>query len=106
MSMNAKRLRIVFLVIVLAFAGVIVHDAIVPIPRQFSTRTLVAAIEQYRAHVSPHLKGRVFCRFQPTCSEYGLVSVKKYGALRGGARAAWRVLRCGPWTPAGTVDPP
>lgn len=83
-----------------------VHDAIVPVERQFATRGAIAAIEQYRAHVSPRLRGRVFCRFKPTCSEYGLLAVKKYGAYRGGLKALYRIARCQPMTRMGTVDLP
>jgi hypothetical protein len=88
------------------FIVVLLHDAIVPIERQFATRAAVAAIGQYREHVSPRLRGRVFCRFKPTCSEYGLLAVKKYGAYRGGVKAFWRVARCFPTTPMGTVEYP
>lgn len=85
---------------------VTVHDAAVPREREWSTGALVAIIEEYREHVSPRLVGRVQCRFTPTCSTYGLAAVQKYGAVRGSLRAAGRILRCGPWTPAGTVDIP
>ncbi|HEX9669296.1 MAG TPA: membrane protein insertion efficiency factor YidD [Thermoanaerobaculia bacterium] len=46
------------------------------------------------------------CRFRPSCSRYAEGAVRKRGALVGGALAVGRVLRCGPWTPAGTFDPP
>jgi putative membrane protein insertion efficiency factor len=46
-----------------------------------------------------------FCRHTPTCSEYGYQAVDKYGVIKGGWIAFLRVLRCGPWTPAGTYDP-
>jgi putative membrane protein insertion efficiency factor len=70
------------------------------------TRSALAAIESYQAHVSPHLRGVVQCRFVPTCSHYGHDAIAKYGVFKGGAKAAWRIARCGPWTKAGTVDPP
>lgn len=85
---------------------VAVHDAAVPREREWSTNILLAGIGEYREHISPRLKGRVQCRFIPTCSAYGMESVRKHGALRGAARAASRILRCGPWTPLGTIDPP
>lgn len=47
----------------------------------------------------------VNCRFTPTCSHYGADAIRHHGALGGGWRAAWRILRCGPWTPKGTNDP-
>lgn len=72
----------------------------------FGTRPALYAVDEYRAHVSPHLKGVVQCRFVPTCSYYGRESIRKYGPIIGGAKAAWRIARCGPWTPLGTSDPP
>lgn len=44
------------------------------------------------------------CRFYPTCSHYGYQAVYKYGALKGGVMAVWRVLRCNPFNPGG-YDP-
>jgi len=85
-------------------AAVAVHDATVPVSREVTTRMAVASIEQYRRHVSPRLQGMVRCRFQPSCSAYGLEAVKRYGAFRGGWRAVKRVARCTPATPMGTVD--
>jgi len=74
--------------------------------RQWTARALVGAISAYQATLSPLVGGAgVRCRFVPTCSHFGKDAIKKYGALRGSARAAGRVLRCGPWTPMGTVDP-
>lgn len=42
-----------------------------------------------------------FCRFQPTCSEYAIKALEKYGFWRGGFKAVWRVLRCNPWNKGG-----
>lgn len=44
------------------------------------------------------------CRFTPTCSRYALDAVRRYGALRGGWLAFWRVLRCNPFNRGG-YDP-
>ncbi|MDI3299655.1 MAG: membrane protein insertion efficiency factor YidD [Bacillota bacterium] len=63
---------------------------------------LVGAIRFYRRWISP-LKPPS-CRFTPTCSEYALEAVLKHGPARGSALAAWRVIRCGPWSPGG-YDP-
>lgn len=46
-----------------------------------------------------------FCRFHPSCSEYTVRAVYKYGVFRGYARGVWRILRCNPWS-AGGVDEP
>ena len=45
-----------------------------------------------------------FCRFTPSCSEYGAQAITKYGIIKGGLMAAWRVLRCNPWNKGG-YDP-
>jgi hypothetical protein len=45
-----------------------------------------------------------FCRFHPTCSEYGYQAVEKYGVIRGGFIALWRIVRCNPWNRGG-YDP-
>lgn len=75
--------------------------------RQITARTLLAAIHAYQATLSQAMPSLgVRCRFRPSCSHYAEGAVAGYGAFGGSLLAAWRVLRCGPWTPAGTVDPP
>jgi len=44
------------------------------------------------------------CRFYPSCSHYGYQAIYKYGVIKGGAMATWRVLRCNPFNPGG-FDP-
>ncbi len=92
--------------IVLVFVAWLAHDLLVPPRYALDARAAVAAIDQYRSHVSPHLRGIVQCRFTPTCSWYGHESIRKHGLLVGGAQTAWRLARCGPWTKLGTVDLP
>jgi len=64
---------------------------------------LIAAVRLYQIILSPVL-GRQ-CRFTPTCSEYFILAVKKYGALRGAFRGVLRICRCHPFHPGG-YDPP
>jgi uncharacterized protein len=45
-----------------------------------------------------------FCRFHPTCSEYAIQAIEKYGFIKGGLKAVWRVLRCNPFN-SGGFDP-
>ena len=76
-----------------------------PPAAQWTTAAAVGSIHLYQATLSPVFgKLGVQCRFTVTCSHYGEQAVQKYGAVRGGYLAAKRVLRCGPWTPMGTVD--
>lgn len=44
------------------------------------------------------------CKYYPTCSQYALEAIKKYGAFKGLALAVWRVLRCNPFSKGG-YDP-
>ena len=94
----------------LALAAVVVLaglDLSRPPQAQLAARGLVGGLRLYRATLSaPLARLGVACRFRPTCSVYAEAVIARDGALRGAARAAGRVLRCGPWTPAGTVDPP
>lgn len=46
-----------------------------------------------------------YCQFYPSCSEYGVRAVMKYGVVRGYAKAFWRVLRCNPWSEGGVDEP-
>ena len=92
------------LILAFVLGAIFAHDLIVP--HGFGERAALAGISAYRSHISPHLRGVVVCRFRPTCSVYGYQSIQKHGLFMGGLRTVWRVMRCGPWTPLGTYDPP
>lgn len=62
----------------------------------------IVLIKCYRLFISP-LKPPT-CRFVPTCSEYALQAIEKYGIIRGGSMAIRRILRCHPFHPGG-YDP-
>ena len=66
-------------------------------------RLLIGLARLYQRLISPSLIPR--CRFQPTCSEYFILAVRKYGFLRGTLRSLWRICRCNPWN-SGGFDPP
>jgi hypothetical protein len=64
---------------------------------------LLNLIRFYRKRISP---GRPpCCRFVPTCSQYALEAVEKYGALKGGWLALRRLLRCNPFYKGDIFDP-
>ena len=94
------------LIVIAVVAIIALHDFTVPHGRGFAARGALFIIDEYRAHASPRLRGRVSCRFTPTCSAYGRASIAKHGFAKGSAKTAWRIARCGPWTPAGTTDLP
>ena len=66
-------------------------------------RFLLAVFRFYRRHLSRH-KGKPTCRYVPTCSQYAIQAVERYGAWRGGWMALWRILRCNPFSKGG-YDP-
>ncbi len=75
--------------------------------RQVSANLLLLAIHGYQATLSKAMPSLgVRCRFTPSCSRYGEGAIRKHGAVMGVLRTAARIGRCGPWTPAGTYDPP
>ena len=63
---------------------------------------LVMLIKGYKKIISPLFPPS--CRFYPTCSEYGIQAITKYGAIKGGLKTAWRILRCNPLNKGG-YDP-
>ena len=56
-------------------------------------------VHAYRLLVSPLIGPR--CRFHPTCSRYALDALEEFGVLKGSMLAAWRLLRCNPWSRGG-----
>ena len=93
--------------VVLVTAGAILFDLARPPARQASARLAVAGIHLYQRALSPAAaRAGAICRFTPTCSRYAETVISRDGILRGGWRSLKRIARCGPWTPAGTVDRP
>ena len=65
-------------------------------------KILIFIIKAYQTYISP--MKRTKCPYYPSCSAYGLEAVEKYGALKGGLLAIWRILRCNPFSKGG-YDP-
>jgi uncharacterized protein len=65
-------------------------------------RIAIAPIRLYQLVISPALPAR--CKYYPTCSQYAVQAIQRYGILRGLVLAAWRLLRCNPFSHGG-FDP-
>jgi uncharacterized protein len=63
---------------------------------------LIKLIQFYRKFVSPMKNTK--CPYIPSCSEYGLEAIEKYGAFKGSMLAIWRIVRCNPFSKGG-YDP-
>lgn len=72
-------------------------------------KAVIGVIKIYQKTISPdhgvfsHGERHV-CRYEPTCSQYTIDAVQKYGVLTGVGKGAWRILRCNPWSKGG-YDP-
>lgn len=66
-------------------------------------KSLIFLIRVYQRWISP-LKLRPSCRFYPTCSQYAVEAILKYGGIKGGIMAVKRILKCHPFHPGG-YDP-
>jgi len=62
----------------------------------------ILLVKGYKRAISPLFPPS--CRFYPTCSEYAIQAFSKYGVIKGGAKATWRILRCNPFHKGG-LDP-
>ncbi len=60
---------------------------------------LTGPIAFYRRAISPGLPQR--CKYHPSCSRYALEAIRRFGILKGSVLAAWRLLRCNPWSHGG-----
>jgi putative membrane protein insertion efficiency factor len=63
---------------------------------------VLAPIMVYQRVISPAIPRR--CKYEPTCSRYAVEAIREYGILKGLVLAAWRLLRCNPWSYGG-YDP-
>jgi len=65
-------------------------------------RFFIWLIRGYQKYISPTLPSS--CKYRPTCSEYAIDAIAKYGAFKGFFMAVWRILRCNPFSKGG-YDP-
>lgn len=63
----------------------------------------IKLIRFYQILISPHLGSN--CKFSPTCSNYAIEALKKYGPIKGSFLSIVRVLKCNPWSKSCGCDP-
>jgi len=71
--------------------------------REFIRKLLIGMVRFYQRAVSPLLGSN--CRFSPSCSQYTIEAIEKYGAIRGIWKGVKRIARCHPFSTGG-YDPP
>ena len=72
--------------------------------RRFGMKIILIKIIRFYQKYLSALKGRATCIYTPTCSQYAIEAIEKHGVLKGGLLAAWRILRCNPFSKGG-YDP-
>jgi putative membrane protein insertion efficiency factor len=70
--------------------------------KRLLTALLIAPIRAYQRWISPGLAPR--CRYYPTCSAYAVEAIRELGPVRGTILAAWRLLRCNPFSHGGVDE--
>ena len=80
-------------------------DAMRPPQSQWSVRLFTASVAGYHQYLHPFSSQFIRCRYVPTCSNYAIEAVAKYGILKGGWISLRRVLSCRSSIPMGTRDP-
>jgi uncharacterized protein len=69
---------------------------------QYAGKIIILCVRIYQLCLSPFLGP--CCRFYPTCSEYAITAIRRYGPLKGSLSGLRRICRCHPWNPGG-YDP-
>jgi len=89
----------------MVFIALVAADAARPPAQQFTAQGYVLAVHGYHAWIHPLIARYVRCRFKPSCSNYSVEAVRRYGIGRGLAMTAERLVRCRTSVPFGTADP-
>jgi hypothetical protein len=94
-----------YLTLIALAIGVFRADSVRSPDRQVSSRAYIAFVHAYQRKASPRISRFVSCRFHPTCSEYSIEAVQKFGILKGLELSTRRLWRCRSGVPLATPDP-
>jgi hypothetical protein len=107
--MSALRQRLkrpaTYLAPVVALYALAAVDSFRQPSHQVTAHAYVAAVQGYQRHARPWLQPYIRCRYRPTCSEYSIQAVRKWGIRHGLVVTAKRLLSCTSAVPLGTPDP-
>lgn len=95
-----KIILIAMLLVSLSFA----LDAMRAPENQFAARAYIGIVHEYQNYGRPLLEGSVACRFRPTCSDYSIQAVERYGFWRGFYLTVKRLASCQTDVPMKTID--
>jgi putative membrane protein insertion efficiency factor len=99
-----KRLKLILLSVVLVGGLGLAWDVSCQPSNQLTARVYVGCVHVYQAVGRPLLKGKVACRYRPTCSDYSIDAVQRHGTVRGLVLTYKRIRSCTNNVPMGTVD--
>jgi putative membrane protein insertion efficiency factor len=94
-----------YLILFGVVVGLAVADTFQAPANQVTSHVYLAGVHVYQAVGRPLLKGRIQCRYEPTCSVYSIEAVRKFGIRRGLEMTARRINSCRTDVPLGTYDP-
>jgi putative membrane protein insertion efficiency factor len=100
----SRRTKIIIASVILFFGLAFVADVWRAPENQLSARVYIGAVHIYQAFGRPLLEGTVACRFRPTCSEYSIQAVERFGFVRGLGLTFERLYSCRDSVPMGTID--
>jgi putative membrane protein insertion efficiency factor len=104
-SRKLNRLKLILLVVVTVVGLALVVDVCRAPGHQLTARSYIGLVHVYQVVGRPLLKGKIACRYRPTCSDYSIEAVQQHGTLRGLVLTYKRIRSCTNDVPMGTSDP-
>jgi uncharacterized protein len=102
--MRKQRLKLILISAALVAGLGLAWDVSRQPEKQLTARVYIASVHVYQTVGRPLLKGRIACRYRPTCSDYSIEAVQRHGTMRGLALTYRRIKSCTNEVPMGTVD--
>jgi uncharacterized protein len=104
-SMSKRRVKLILISAALVAGLGLTWDVSRQPDKQLTARVYIGSVHVYQAVGRPMLKGIIACRYRPTCSDYSIGAVQRFGTLRGLAMTYKRIKSCKNEVPMGTIDP-